>query len=271
MTFLGISDNRIDLAPHERIKCEPGAMLACNNVTVETAAPYKSYYDRLKSYLFTGEGWFTNIFTANEKGGWLLLERQMPGKLVVEELTHDKPGWVVARSALVAATPNIDIQVKYKGFVGIMKGEGIATSLAKLAHDSQSPGRIYFNSGKGTAQAILLNKTDGPVIVDNDHIIAYTEGMTATLKKLGNMKSFFFSGEGFVCEFQGEGVIYLDSGAGTGSGNHKASIGEEMYPYALLAAGLAVSLIAVAVFDSPKAALGILSRALKSSLEERLS
>ena len=242
-------------------------MLACHNVEVETAATNKSYLERLKSYFLAGEGWVTNVFKANEKGGWLLLERRMPGQLVVQELTHDKPGLVISRSALVAATPNVDIQVKYQGLSGIMKGKGLATSLATLAKGSLSHGRVYLNSGRGLAQAIPIKESDGAVIVDNDHIIGYTEGMTTTVRKLGNMKSLLLSGEGFVCEFKGNGVIYLDSGSATGMSNHATSTINEgtsqIYKQAMMIAVIAIPIIAVNIVSGSKDALEFFVRVMR--------
>ena len=50
------------------------------------------------------------------------------------------------------------------------------------------------------------------LLVDTGCIVAFTTGINYDIKKTGNLKSMFFSGEGFfLAELKGTGIVYLQS------------------------------------------------------------
>lgn len=212
----------IPLAEGERLHCEPGSMLACRNLSVETTRSSKSYWELIKSYFLGGESIFANIFVGKKGGGWIRLEEKIPGQIVSHELRPGEPGVVITRGSLLASTPNVSTKTKCRGILGFFKGVGLGSTLAKLADNVDSVGRIYLNSGQGVVQAIPISSKAGPVIVDNDHIIGYTEGLENKVRRMGDMKSLFLSGEGLVCEFKGNGTVFVDSGT-TGRSNYLSS------------------------------------------------
>ena len=49
-------------------------------------------------------------------------------------------------------------------------------------------------------------------MVDTGHIVAFDGNLKFKLKGVsGGLKSFFFSGEGLVCEFTGTGRVWIQS------------------------------------------------------------
>jgi len=66
-----------------------------------------------------------------------------------------------------------------------------------------------FLSSFGAIAEIDLN--DERIIVDNGHLVAFTEGLEYRLTKLGSIKSAILGGEGKVYEFSGTGKIYIQS------------------------------------------------------------
>jgi uncharacterized protein (TIGR00266 family) len=68
-------------------------------------------------------------------------------------------------------------------------------------------GDLWFNSFGGI---IEMDVTDG-YIVDTGHIVAFTEGLTYDISRVGGYKSLFFSGEGLVCKFSGKGKIWIQT------------------------------------------------------------
>ena len=48
-------------------------------------------------------------------------------------------------------------------------------------------------------------------VVDTGHIVAFTEGLDYEISKPSGYKSLFFSGEGFVCRFSGQGKIWIQT------------------------------------------------------------
>ncbi|RLF90147.1 TIGR00266 family protein, partial [Thermococci archaeon] len=66
-----------------------------------------------------------------------------------------------------------------------------------------------FLSSYGAIQKISLNGES--LIVDTGHMVAFTEGIDFTIKRVGSLKSTLFSGEGLVFEFRGTGDVYIQT------------------------------------------------------------
>ena len=49
------------------------------------------------------------------------------------------------------------------------------------------------------------------ITVDTGHVVAWSEGVTYQVRKVGNWKSTFLSGEGLVVDLTGPGVVYTQS------------------------------------------------------------
>ena len=43
------------------------------------------------------------------------------------------------------------------------------------------------------------------------HDVAFTEGLSYDVRRFGGTKGLFFSGEGFICEFNGQGRLYMQT------------------------------------------------------------
>ena len=50
-----------------------------------------------------------------------------------------------------------------------------------------------------------------PLIVDEDHLVAWTPSLSMDRRKDGSLKSTILGGEGFVTEFQGNGRVWLQT------------------------------------------------------------
>ena len=48
-------------------------------------------------------------------------------------------------------------------------------------------------------------------ICDTSHVVAFTGGLNYQVNKLGGLKSLFFSGEGLVCHFSGQGRLWMST------------------------------------------------------------
>ena len=68
-------------------------------------------------------------------------------------------------------------------------------------------GDLWFNSYGG----IIPIDVEGDYVVDTGHIVAFTEGLTYTINRIGGYKSLFFSGEGLVCKFNGKGRVWIQT------------------------------------------------------------
>jgi uncharacterized protein (AIM24 family) len=51
----------------------------------------------------------------------------------------------------------------------------------------------------------------GEYVVDTGNIVAFTYGLTYNVSKIGGYESLFFSDEGFVCCFSGQGRVWIQT------------------------------------------------------------
>ena len=200
--------HKIYLEEGKSLNVESSAMLACCNLDVTTAMN-GSLLSVAKRYILGGETLFQNIYSAKKGGGWIALEEAVPGQINSYLLQAGK-NLILGRGSYVAADQNITISTDYAGVSSWWKGVGIARLKASVTEGSA--GRIFFSSNEGIVKSIQVTEQSGPVIIDNNNIIAYTDDMLVSLRKMGNMRSLLFSGEGTVNEFKGNGVIFLGSG-----------------------------------------------------------
>lgn len=87
--------------------------------------------------------------------------------------------------------------------------------------------RILALSGRGTlfpgsfGGMVERAVTGGrPLVVDEDHLIAWTHGLSLQRQKDGSLKSTLLGGEGLVTEFRGEGTVWLQTRDPTLFGPH---------------------------------------------------
>lgn len=45
-------------------------------------------------------------------------------------------------------------------------------------------------------------------MVDTGHVVAFEDSLSFDVKRVGGLKSTLFSGEGLVCEFEGDGRVW---------------------------------------------------------------
>ena len=68
-------------------------------------------------------------------------------------------------------------------------------------------GSLWFNYYGGIFSVDVV----GEYVVDTGHIVAFTEGLDYSISRIGGYKSLFFSGEGFVCKFTGQGKVWIQT------------------------------------------------------------
>lgn len=147
-----------------------------------------------------GESLFINEFSAENGSAEISIAPSSPGDISHKYLNNETI--FLQNSAYVASAPSILVESKWQGLTkGFFSGESMF--LVKCS----GTGDLWFNSYGGI---IELNIEDGYVI-DTGHIVAFTEGLTYEIGRLGGYKSLFLSGEGLVCRFKGSGKIWIQT------------------------------------------------------------
>jgi uncharacterized protein (TIGR00266 family) len=186
----------VSLPAGKTLKVEASAMASMDsNLRMKT---------RMKgglSRLFTGESLFINEFTAEGGAGEISIAPGSPGD--IEHINLRNETVYLQNSAYLASSPQIELETKWQGVKkGFFSGESFFLIKAS------GTGDLWFNT---YGAMIELPEGNSSVTVDTGHIVAFTEGLTYEVGRLGGYKSLFLSGEGFVCRFSGKGRIWIQT------------------------------------------------------------
>ncbi|MCA9259613.1 MAG: TIGR00266 family protein, partial [Planctomycetales bacterium] len=89
---------------------------------------------------------------------------------------------------------------------GFFSGEGL------ILLKASGTGDLFFNS----YGAIMAIDVKGSYVVDKGYVVAFEDSLNYKVRTLpglrtGKLKSLFFSGEGLVCEFSGQGKVWIQT------------------------------------------------------------
>ncbi len=185
----------VQIPANETLKVEASSMASMDS-NVKMKTKFKGGISRF----LTGESLFINEFTAQGGAAEIKIAPASPGDMIHYNLKNEN--LYIQNSAFVASAMTVNVESKWQGFKGFFSGEGLF--LAKCSGE----GDVWLNSYGGIVE---IDVAQDPYLVDTGHVVAFTEGLSYSVRKAGGYKSFFFSGEGFVCEFTGTGKVWIQS------------------------------------------------------------
>ena len=201
---------RVGLEPGERIVAEAGAMVR-QSTTLEVETRLNAtrrggawgwlvavFVALLRRFL-GGETMFVNEFWGPQ-GGEIVLAPKLSGHIQRKTLDGTRTLFVQTGGYL-ASTPDIDTRLRFGGLRTLFGGEGL------ILLQCTGRGDVFVNSYGGITEVAV----DGKFVVDTGHIVAFDGALNFRVRGVGGAKSFFFSGEGLVCEFQGRGSVFVQS------------------------------------------------------------
>ena len=202
---------KVTLQPGDSCTAESGAMIAMSNNTGITTTTHKknsgSFFKAAKR-LIAGESLFLNHFEAKEGVAEVFFGTDLAGDMLT--LNLDNENLVVQNGSFLACEKGIDLDLGWQGFKSFFSGES-----------------VFWLNLKGSGAVILSSfgaiypiEVDGEDIVDTGHIVAFNETLDFSITKAG--KSWwhsFLGGEGFVCKFNGKGVVWCQSHNPSSFGN----------------------------------------------------
>lgn len=189
----------VSLAAGEEIRAEGGAMVS-HDACVEMETNATGGFLKSIRRSFGGESFFQNTFRATEAGD-VSFAPPLPGDVTHVELT-DETVYVQSGSYLAGDTA-LDVDTKFGGSRSFFGGEGLF--LLKVAGTGPA-----FLSSYGAIEEVDVDAAD-PFVVDTGHIVAFEESVDFTVRRVGGLKSTVLSGEGLVCEFRGDGRVWLQT------------------------------------------------------------
>ncbi len=190
----------IDLDPGEKIRAEAGALVSMSSDMKIDTGVSGGLFGGLRR-MIGQESFFMNTYTAGDQGGEIALAPALAGDMEVLEMAGNE--LIVQSGSYVASTEGIEVDTKWGGAKTFFGGEGLF-----MLRVSGQGGLLI--SSYGAIRKIPLDDSR-KMVVDTGHIVAFTEGLKFNVRKVGGMKSTFFSGEGLVAAFEGQGDLYLQT------------------------------------------------------------
>ena len=187
----------VDIPGNQMLKVEASAM-----ATMDTNIQMKTKFKGGLGRFLTGESLFINEFTAEGGQGEITIAPGPPGDMDHVYLEDKSDIIYLQNSAYVASGPRVEVESKWQGLTkGFFSGESL------FLIRCSGPGDVWFN----TYGAIIEIDVDGDYVVDTGHIVAFTDGLEYQISRVGGYKSLFFSGEGLVCRFSGNGKVWIQT------------------------------------------------------------
>ena len=190
----------LQLSAGENVSAEAGAMVSMSSgIEIETSMR-GGLLGGLRRKFLGGESFFINTFNAAQNGE-INLAPSLPGDIYAVEL--DNEVMFAQSGAFIAATAGVEVDSSWGGAKTFFSGEGFF--LLKIS----GSGTVFLSS-YGAIQEITLDAGQ-TYTVDTGHMVSFDEGVGYTVRRVGGLKSTFFSGEGLVVELTGPGKATIQS------------------------------------------------------------
>jgi len=194
----------VQLGQGESIKAESGAMVTMDE-TIDVEGKIEGGVMKGLGRMLAGEKFFFQTLHAARGEGTVTLAPTYIGGLIPLELDGMSGGYMIQKDGFLAGTQSVEIETKMQNLAkGMFSGEGFFVM------------RVF---GKGTVFVNsygAIHEVDIPagkqVIIDNKHLVAWSESLQYTIDKASKgWVSSFTSGEGLVCKFSGPGKVYIQT------------------------------------------------------------
>jgi uncharacterized protein (TIGR00266 family) len=193
----------VKLEKGERITGESGSLTYMSpNIDVETRTRERSLLGSLKTSLFGGQSLFVTDFTAMDGTGKLGLVAAPIGDIVKLDISPEN-GYIIQKSSYLASTKEIDLDVRWEGFTRGLFGQGVFMVKAT------GVGNLFINSFGALDKHVL--EPGEQLVVDNYHLMAFSNTCEYEVRKFGSWKDTLFSGEGLVTYIEGPGEVYIQT------------------------------------------------------------
>ena len=193
----------VKLETSESITAEAGAMTYMEpNIDVKTRMREKSLLGTLGLTFLGRQSFFVNDYRAQEGPGEVAFVSAPVGDIEKLEVKPNQ-GYIIQSASYIASTQNVDLDVKWQGFTKGLFGQGLF--MIKATGD----GTLFINTfGAIDKHTIDAGKS---LIVDNFHLVAFSESCDYKVRKFGGLKSTLLGGEGLVTEIKGPGDVYIQT------------------------------------------------------------
>lgn len=193
----------VNLEQGERLTAESGAMTYMDpNIEVHTRKREKSLLGSLGLAIVGRQSFWVNDYTATQGQGEAGFVSAPVGDIEMLEINPSQ-GYVIQKSAYVASTQDVDLDIKWEGFTKGLFGQGLF--MIKV----RGNGSLFINTFGAIDKHTL--KPGQTLTVDNFHLVAFSDTCTYKVTKFGGLKETILGGEGLVTQITGPGDIYIQT------------------------------------------------------------
>jgi len=193
----------VNLEQGESITAEAGAMTYMNpNIEPKTRKREKSLLGSIGLTILGRQSFWVNDYIAATGPGEVAFVSAPVGDIETLEVKPDQ-GYIVQKAAYIASTETVDLDVKWEGFTKGLFGQGVFMLKAK------GNGLLFINTfGAIDKHTVKAGQT---LIVDNFHLVAFSDSCNYKVTKFGGLKETLLGGEGLVTQITGPGDIYIQT------------------------------------------------------------
>lgn len=193
----------VTLQPGESITAEAGAMTYMQpTIEVHTRKRKQGLLSTLGMTLLGGQSFFVNDFTATTGPGEAGFSAAPLGDVEVLEVKPEK-GYIIQKAAYIASEKGVNLDVEWQGFSKGIFGQGL------FMIKTSGQGQLFINTFGAIDRHILAPGQH--LIVDNFHLVAFSDTCQYSVTKFGGWKETFLSGEFLVTDVTGPGEVYIQT------------------------------------------------------------
>ncbi|MFQ6053699.1 MAG: TIGR00266 family protein [Candidatus Bathyarchaeia archaeon] len=193
----------VDLEDGEKITGEAGAMTYMTpNIEVETRMRERSILGTIGLKILGGQSFFVNDYVARGGPGRVALGAAPVGDIQTLKVEPGR-GFIVQKASYLASTEGVELDIKWEGFTKGLFGQGL---FMIRVHG----GGVLFINTFGAIDRHELGAGE-ELVVDNFHLVAFSDSCDYEVRRFGGWKETILSGEGFTTRIRGPGEVYLQT------------------------------------------------------------
>lgn len=190
---------QMTLDPGETVVAEAGALVAQDGQIEVKTSMRGGLLGAAKRKLLGGESLFQNTFTSRAPGQRLYLAAASEGDLQSRQLAPGEEFFLTSGAYVAHLGAELKIDTKFGGVKGFFSGVGLF--MLKIV----GPGTVFYGS-YGALHAVEVGQEG--YTVDTGHIVGFTSELSYKIRPFNGFKGLFFSGEGLVVHFAGQGTVF---------------------------------------------------------------
>ena len=193
----------VSLDQGETITAEAGAMTYMTpNIETRTRKREKSLLGTLGLSIIGGQNFWVNDYTATNGPAEAAFAAAPVGDVETLEVKLNQ-GFVIQKSAYIASTSGVDLDVKWEGFTRGLFGQGLFMLKAT------GNGSLFINTfGAIDKHTLTAGQT---LTVDNFHLVGFSDTCTYRVTRFGGLKETLLGGEGLVTQITGPGDVHIQT------------------------------------------------------------